>query len=367
MEEFLSVALYDGQSGYYSSGKARIGGEGDFHTNVTLGGIFGRLLAGQIQEIYNIAATRPPFVVIEQGANDGQLAFDILSEITKDAQREVPAYWIVEPSKVLRGRQGLKLSEFSKHVRWASCIGDLPEFTFAIHLSNELLDAIPFSILTRQGGAWMEKRVVLSEHGELAWHLFPIERRDLLESIAVLPHDLPDGYETEVRPGLAKWLAEVDSRMRSGVLLACDYGYPREVYYTPTRRSGTLACYHNHRRDENPLEMPGEKDISAHVDFTQLAEAAVSLGWKPGGFCDQYHFLVGASEQWLRSIDGIEPDAATARSLRQLRTMLHPEMMGRKFHFFTASKGFEVPLVPSGFSHARGGIDALLPGESSGV
>ena len=126
----------------------------------------------------------------------------------------------------------------------------------------------------------------------------------------------------------------------------------RESLLAEHRAGGTLACYRGHRRDSNPLEAPGEKDITAHVDFSLLASDAAAAGWQFGNFADQHHFLVGAATPLLLAMDGRPPDAAGRKKLRSLRMLLHPETMGRQFHAILFSKGV-AGVSLSGFQHAR--------------
>jgi len=140
--------------------------------------------------------------------------------------------------------------------------------------------------------------------------------------------------------------------MRTGWVLVVDYGFLRDQLLAPHRREGTFSCYQAHRRDARPLEEPGKKDITAHVDFTALAETARTNGFEIEGFADQHHFLVGASESLLKTLDG-PPDPASQKLLRALQTLLHPESMGTQFHYLALSKGLAPHSPPSGFRYAR--------------
>ncbi len=175
---------------------------------------------------------------------------------------------------------------------------------------------------------------------------------EVAPSLASLPRR-PDGTLAELRPAAATWMRQLSSRLQHGFILVIDYGFPREKMFAPHRREGTFSCYRNHKRDATPLEDPGLKDITSHVDFTALAEAALATGLNIAGFTDQHHFLVGASESLLRSLDGHAPDTATRKTLSALRTLLHPESMGTQFHYLAFSKQLPGPEILSGFRHAR--------------
>ena len=146
-------------------------------------------------------------------------------------------------------------------------------------------------------------------------------------------------------------LRTLAARIPRGFLLAVDYGMCRESLLAEHRTGGTLSCYRGHRRDSNPLEAPGEKDITAHVNFSLLRNDAVEAGWNFMNFTDQHHFLVGAAKSLLLSMDGKIPDGEGRRKLRSLRTLLHPESMGQQFHAIVFSKGVAGAKL-SGFQYA---------------
>ena len=160
-------------------------------------------------------------------------------------------------------------------------------------------------------------------------------------------------FFAEVRPVLTEWMEEVSRGLGRGMILVCDYGYPVEGFFVPSRREGTLWCYKGHRRDAAPLEQPGAKDITAHVDFTALAQAAHERGWSTLGCTDQHHFLVGASEAWLRSLDGTVLAVEEQRRLRTFQRLMHPESMGTQFRFWGGARGLPPDWRPTGFRYAR--------------
>ena len=173
----------------------------------------------------------------------------------------------------------------------------------------------------------------------------------------------PDGFRTEIRRHQHELIGDLAKRLRQGFLLAIDYGMSRSELLAPHRAGGTLACYTKHRRDESPLEEPGEKDITAHVDFTALTQDAADCGFALEGYTDQHHFLVGASTALLKSLDGAAPTPSTLKILRSLRTLLHPETMGTQFKAILFSKKAPLAKPLSGFQHA-GDCGFLLEGQS---
>ena len=338
---YMELALYDPSHGYYASGRASVGRQGDFFTSVSVGPVFGAVLAGQFLEMWEALGRPPEFRLVEQGANDGRLSSDILKALSETPLAGVPLT-IIEPASVLREKQTATLAGCD--VQWVERPEDLPPFE-GVHFSNELFDALPFDILEARAGAWHELQVHAEEAGfsfQPAPH--PIQNIDLPPR--------PDGYRTELRRHQRDLIETLSSRLRRGFLLAIDYGMPRAELLAPHRAGGTLACYAQHRRDDAPLENPGQKDITAHVDFTALAQDAADCGFALEGYTDQHHFLVGASTALLKSLDGAAPTPSTLKILRSLRTLLHPETMGTQFKSILFSKKAPLAKPLSGFQHA---------------
>ena len=334
---FMAHALYDAREGYYASGRASVGTSGDFYTNVSVGAVYGELLADQFLEMRGVLGE--DFVIVEQGANDGRLAGDVLEALERRGEGPIP-YWIIEPFAPLRVRQEALLA--GKNVRWFSSLHDLPAFE-GVHFSNELFDALPVDLVRSRGGTWCELRVTVAD-GKFEW-----SEGD--EFVGELP-PRPAGYTTEIRTTHRPLLASLAAKLRRGFLLAVDYGWNREAFFAPHRSEGSLSCYSGHRRDSLPLEEPGTKDISAHVDFSQLAADAEAGGWRLDGFTDQHHFLVGAAKRLLTEMDGAPPSPENAKKLRTLQTLMHPESMGTQFHALLLSRGLAHPSRFSGFQFA---------------
>ncbi len=339
---FMELALYDSQEGYYASDRAKVGRNGDFFTNVSVGPVFGEILAGQFLEMWSILGEPKEFTIVEQGANDGRLARDVMDALSGTPLARAP-WTFIEPLQCLQKKQKKLLS--GANVSWISSTDSLPPFC-GIHFSNELFDALPVDILQAHGGLWREL-LVKSEDDDF---LFSPDQT-LFSGTSLPPR--PDGFLTERRSGQNELLQRISSRMEKGFLLAIDYGMPGEDILAEHRSGGTLACYSKHRRDENPLERPGEKDITAHVDFSSLSRDACAVDLNLRGFTDQHHFLVGAATRLLQSMDGKTPTPQTLKKLRSLRMLLHPETMGSQFKVILFSKGGAGDKLPSGFLHAR--------------
>jgi SAM-dependent MidA family methyltransferase len=341
---FMEQALYDPEAGYYASGKCVIGKHGDYFTNVSIGPVYGEILAGQFVEMWQALDRPPGFTLVEQGAGDGQLASDILEALASTPLAGVPLI-LVEPSPALRDVQTAKLA--GRDVSWVAEAAALPEFC-GVHYSNELFDAFPIHLVRSTGERWAELHV---DHSGTAfvWGEKPVAGE--LAAITGKFPVRPKGFTTEVCVWHRPLLQTLAARISCGFLFAVDYGMSRESLLAEHRTDGTLSCYRGHRRDSDPLDSPGDKDLTAHVNFSALVEDAVKAGWQFRHLTDQHHFLVGAATALLLSLDGRPPNPETGKKLRALRTLLHPEGMGRRFHAILFSKGI-ANVNLSGFQHA---------------
>lgn len=346
---FMERALYEPDVGYYAASSQRVGRRGDFITNVSLGPVFGKVLAGQIVEMWKGLGCPADFVLCEQGANDGCLAADILRGLEGTPLSGVRLI-LIEPVPALRSVQQAKLS--GANVRWVASPDELQE-SCGVHYSNELLDALPVHVLRSHGEGWNELAVAF-EHGRFVWSEGPLS--DDVRSIAGAFPVRPRGFTIEVCTRYHDLMRRVGDRIQRGYFLAIDYGLTTGELLAEHRREGTLRCYSRHRQDARPLESVGQKDITAHVNYSLLVQAALASGWELGGFADQHHFLVGAATKMLLDLDG-HPNPA---QLRPLTALLHPENMGRQFQAILFSRGIPPPRL-SGFQHARpSDLDALM-------
>ncbi|MBA3831293.1 MAG: SAM-dependent methyltransferase [Chthoniobacterales bacterium] len=354
---FMEQALYHPEHGYYSSGRCAIGRRGDYFTSVSAGPLFGQMMAAQFAEIWEKLGRPNDFAIVEQGAHHGEFATDVLEALRAQKPEIFAAlrYRIVEPFEVLRRRQQGVLRAFAKKTEWCRALDELEPFC-GIHFSNELLDAMPVHLLVARGepGArsWQERFVERTSDG-FAFVDRPITNERLRERLAtILPAPLGN-YETEISLAVLDWIEILAKKLRRGVALLADYGLTRAAYYSPTRTTGTLQCYAEHRVLPSPLENVGAGDITTHVEWTSLAERAENSGLTIAGFTDQHHFLSGllASHSHLVS--------AWVEKSRALQILLHPELLGTKFQFLALEKGSDPGAPLSGFKFARDSRQAL--------
>ncbi len=343
--DFMARALYDPAHGYYGVGRARVGRSGDFFTNVSVGPLFGRLLARQFAEMWARLDEPGEFAIVEQGAHHGDFAADVLNALRELAPAclAATAYWLVEPLATLRAAQQEKLAPWTGgKVRWVESLAELPPFV-GVHFSNELPDAFPVHRVVRRSDGWQERAVDFRD-GRFVFVDAPISDTALHAAVTRLPQVPPD-YETEINLAAPAWIAEVAAHLQRGFVLAIDYGYPLAEYYRPERTGGTLSAYAGHQREPDPLARPGEIDLTAHVDFTSLAAAALAAGLDLAGFTDQHHFMVGLGQ--LHFIG----DTATPQEVRAFKTLMHPNLMGRSFHTLGLARQVSDPRL-SGFRFA---------------
>jgi SAM-dependent MidA family methyltransferase len=311
-QHFVAEALYHPELGYYARPAGQVGRAGDFFTSVSTGPLFGRLLAAHISGWWREAGAPERWRIVEAGANDGSLARDILAAL------EVPGfeYVVVEPlpllAEALRARgDALRVVDST-----ASLADDpLPSYV----LGNEVLDALPFHVIESDGSGWRELGVDVAGD-DFVW-------TDLGPAAADLPLR-PAGYRTEIRDNFRNFLESMRVGMSSGRMLWLDYGFDREDYYHESRTTGTLRTFCKHRAAEDPLDSPGEIDITAHVDFTALAEAAAALGASVIRDQRQGLFLTEVARPWLLSLEG---RTDVAKELRAFQTLTHPGQLGAKF------------------------------------
>ena len=324
--EFMEAALYHPEHGYYSSGRARIGRRGDFITNVSVGALFGRLLARQFAEMWEQLGSPAQWTIVEQGAHRGEFARDALEGMREFAPRafEAATYEIVEPVEILRAAQTSALAGLP--VEWVSSLENLEPFT-GVHFSNELLDAFPVHLVARRGAQWIERYV------DCAGDVFVFADGPLSDS-RLAPHlaamEVPDGFVTEVNLAALDWIDTLAAKIERGFVLAIDYGYPREQFLE--RRAGTLSAYAAHQREPDPLARPGEIDLTAHVEFTSLIERAERDGFRLHSFTDQHRFIVKASRLHFTT------ESPPPAELRAFKTLMHPVLLGNAFKVLRLAK-----------------------------
>ena len=339
----MAAALYDPALGYYARETRQVGREGDFFTSVSVGPLFGELLARRCLREWKSMGGPGRWRIIEVGAHNGTLAAELLGAISRldpEAWAAVE-YAIPEPLPNLRAAQQIALAGFPGKSRIVRDVSELwADPLPGVAFGNELLDALPFHVVEWGANGWQECRVDIDENGEFGWKTVPADPI-LLTALSTVGTDFGIGYRTEIRTNFREFLAPLTRALTSGLLLWPDYGFARPEYYHPERMAGTLRTFSRHRAAENPLATPGEIDITAHVDFTAVAEAAIGLGCRPVIFRNQGAWLTDIGRDWLLSQEG-NPDPG---ALRQFQTLTHPAHLGGSFHILELA--WNQPAAPA--------------------
>lgn len=299
--DYMSLALYHPQEGYYSSGRAKIGTQGDFFTASSLGSDFGELLAEQFFEMWKLLGSPKVFDLVEIGAGSGLCAADILKYLHDNYPNfyEVINYVIVEEAQGLVEKQESTLSLINKgnKVIWKSWdeIEDL-SLTGCL-FSNELVDAFPVHLVTINSQELTEIYVTHSE-GKIKEVISELSTTEIIDYFNLIDIDLstneyPKDYRTEVNLKALDWLKNIYLKLQRGYLLTIDYGYTASKYYHPQRHRGTLKCYYKHRHHNNPYVNIGKQDITSHVNFTALEKKGKLLNLETVKFTQQGLFLMG--------------------------------------------------------------------------
>jgi SAM-dependent MidA family methyltransferase len=295
--EYMDLVLYHPQYGYYNGDRLKIGSKGDFFTSSSLGPDFGELLAEKFLHMWELLNRPQLFHLVEMGAGSGILAADILNYL----QQKHPDFWetleyiIIEKSSKLISLQQETLANFSC-VSWQTWT-DLPEnFLVGCCFSNELVDAFPVHQIAIANGELQEVYVINGNHGleEICDCPSTPAIKEYFALVAIdLPSSIyPHNYRTEVNLAALDWLQTVASRLQRGYLLTIDYGYTAAKYYHPQRYVGTLQCYYQHRRHNNPYINIGQQDITTFVDFTALEVQGERFGLQKVSFTQQALFLM---------------------------------------------------------------------------
>ncbi len=325
----MELALYDPEHGYYGPGPRRIGREGDFYTAVSVGPLYGRLLASLALKKRSEMGVGEDFKVIEQAAHDGQLAEDIL----KDSDLN---YLIVEPNPRYQEVQRQRLEPFGDRVSWVESLADLPTGP-ALFVCNELPDAMPVHLVRWDGAEWQELFVTAEASGRLLLAPGP-PSASLAVSISRLPVNLQPGHTVEINLAAEEWLSQLADARFHGQIVIADYGLDQEEFWVPERAGGTLRRYHHHQMDDRVLEDLGECDLTSHVNFSRLLEVAAAEGLTLQAYEHQGRWLGRLAMPWLASLDGRPQDASTKALLRQFQSLTHPSIMGRSFRVLVLEK-----------------------------
>ena len=337
--DFMEMALYHPEHGYYASSSKRIGKEGDFFTSVSVGSLFGRLMARQIAEM--LQRLEHPYTVVEMGAGQGYLAFDVASELRRLIGGFT--YGIVERSPAMRSMQREILKDLTQ-VEWREDIGEFVPIVGVV-FSNELVDSFPVH-LVEMGENGLREVCLGVEGGDLVEVLCEPSTPELEDYFRELGVDLPPGFRAEVNLEAVRWIGKVAQALEKGFVVTVDYGYPSQELYQGYRSRGTLMAYREHRASEELYAHIGEQDLSSHVNFSALKHWGEKAGLTTLGFTDQSHFLLGLG--LLELISGTGDSPPSMDEVFKAKTLIMPGGMGDTFKVLIQSKGMDTNWTPSG-------------------
>jgi SAM-dependent MidA family methyltransferase len=343
---FMELALYAPGLGYYSAGSYKFGKIGDFMTAPEISPLFAKSIAKQCKQVLQDLECGD---ILEVGAGSGKLASDLLQELER-LQCLPEHYYILEISAELRERQNMLLDTECPHllsrVQWLDHPPKTP-FT-GIILANEVLDAMPVHCFQIDKDSIKERCVTVADH-DLEWISVPPTTPELTKRVEAIQKECPmsDQYHSEINLMLPHWIQTMANVLQEGMMLLFDYGYGRREYYHPDRNGGTLMCHYQHHRHTDSFILVGLQDITAHVDFTTVAESAVSAGLALAGYATQSSFLLAcgiieaASQQVLSPLEQFQQNHA-------IKLLTLPSQMGELVKVIGLTRGIHTPLL--GFS-----------------
>ena len=350
-QRYMELVLYAPGLGYYAAGSAKLGEQGDFVTAPEISSLFSQALANAIMPVVD-----QDQIILEVGAGRGRMAADILIYLSQ--KNKLPKeYWILELSADLRERQKQTIQdmvpELINRVKW---LDELPEHFSGVVLANELLDAMPVQLFQKTENdinevniTWREDKFLFQLKSSFDERL--VTRVKEIES--GLGSEFNSGYVSEINFAAEDWIKSIAERLQQGVIVLIDYGFPRHEYYHEQRNQGTLMCHYRHRSHPDVFVYPGLQDITAHVDFTAMADAALVANMEVIGYTNQANFLIGAG---LMQLAGLNEDADVQEQMEiatQIKKLTLPHEMGELFKVIGFSKNCDVILPAFAFKDLR--------------
>ena len=338
--DFMELALYHPQHGYYSSDKEKIGKRGDYYTSSDVHPVFGELIARQLEEMWRLMGSGS-FTIVEIGAGKGWLCYDILNCVRDEYPEffEKIDYKIVEISRNLIERQSNTLKGLEGKVSWEYFSED--EFSFGLiegcFLSNEFVDSLPVHQVIVENSCLKEIYVTIKDDmfSEKIDGLSSPVLRDYFDNSKI---DLKEGQRAEVNLRMLDWVKNISCYLNRGFVITIDYGHLAEELYSEERRRGTLMCYHEHKTNENPYERVGNQDITSHVNFSSIMEEGIRSGLSTTGFTRQSNFLIA-----LGILNKMNEARGDFKKLLTMKNLFLPGGMGDVFKVLIQHKGIDNP------------------------
>ena len=339
---YMEMCLYTPGLGYYSAGQHKFGAGGDFVTAPEISPLFGRCVARSCAAVLEATGGS----LLEFGAGSGRLAADLLGELAAlDCLPE--SYLVLERSAELRQRQQhtlqRELPQLADRVSWLDTLPG-PGYRGVV-LANEVLDAMACE-RWRWNGARVEQYFVVPDGQGFAWQARSCADSELAAIIEgyAKQYGLDRGYISELNPAIAPWLRSIAECLEAGLVLLIDYGYPRREYLHPQRADGTLQCHYRQRVHDDVFYYPGLQDITAHVDFTAVAEAATAADLQVAGYTTQAHFLLDCGLDRLLQSAGPSDEVGYLQQAQQAKMLILPGEMGERFHCIGLMRGLDAEI-----------------------
>lgn len=358
--EYMNTVLYEPGLGYYSAGSTKLGGEGDFITAPEISSLFSQSIA---QAILPALAEIESCNILEVGAGSGKMAVAILAHL--DSLNKLPEhYYILELSADLRVRQQQLIKEMIpsivERIIW---LDNIPENLNAVVIANELLDAMPVVRFRKETqGIGIEHVVEVDGEFQLSYihdaenaiYQRAIKRVEEVEREGTA---LEVGFVSEINFNAEDWLTSIAEKLDKGIIILIDYGYPQHEYYHPQRNEGTLNCFYRHRHHSNPFLYPGLQDLTAHIDFTAIADSGINSGLNLLGYTTQSHFLFGAGIAQLaeKRSENVADDNIVAQieMANEVKKLTMPYEMGEVVKVIGFSKNCDLALEAFHFKDMR--------------
>ena len=332
---FMELVLYTPQYGYYTGGSHKIGNNGDFITSPTLTPLFARTLARQLQELLPQTAGN----IYEFGAGTGQLAADLLNNLSDGINR----YYIIEISSELAARQKDLIQTLAPQAAQKIVhLSALPETFNGIIIGNEVLDAMPVEIIRKDEGGSFEHVGVCLDNDRFTYSARPLHDLQLSALASLYFSKISSPYTSELHPQQYAFIRTLASRLEHGCMIFIDYGFDAAQYYHPQRNQGTLIGHYRHHVIHNPFDFIGLSDLTAHVNFTDIAQAGTDAGLDLIGYLPQSHFLLNLGITELLAQTGKTDSAAYIREAAAVQKLIDQHEMGELFKVIAFGKNINI-------------------------
>lgn len=339
--EFMNVALYDEEKGYYSKKTTKLGKEGDFFTSNHVHPVFSHVHGRFFADVFN--ATNLDRKIIETGAGDGRFSLEVLTYLKQYHNQlfKQLSYCIIESSSAHRDIIREKLAEYDQQVEIYSSLQEYLDYfrMNGIIYSNELFDALPVHVVEKNDDGWNE--IVVESDGEiLTEKKRPITDPSLHDWLASYGPELEPGFRTEINPDMKDWIDQALNASDQAVVMTVDYGYRNDELNHPQRREGSIRGYREHELIHNPLETPGDMDITSHIQWDAYDGILKAHGCSTIGHFRQDQFLLKAGIfRFLQEPKEINPFSDTFKLNRAIQSLVVPDGISGAFQVDIKSKG----------------------------